>query len=683
MSFPAHLLGLGLALIGLLAPLPLAAVLAGGCRTGGPGLRLLALLTWWIALGMLEVLALGWCGLLSFPALLAMTLALAAAGTIAWWRADQARSRVRADLGHAWAHWRTAPGAERIALAVLAAVALVWLVALTVVPSDNYDSHMYQLPTVGEWLQHGWFARSEQWRHAPGYERSMFHYPGAWNAWYALVLGLGGHERWAWLPNLLAWALYGAAVRALARQAGATATPATLAAALALCMPVAGVALASAHNDLPLAAVWLAGVVAAVTAGRSRETAWMVLTILLIGLALGIKPNGLGAAGCAVVAFFAVRRISPGTPVWTGLWAALTLALLIAVPWYLRNALQTGNPLGFLRLRLLGFELPGTIDAAYIAQTTLLHNFHPRNPHHWGWLGASVGVYLGLAWIGLLLPLLRWQQWHRGIVGLLALCALLGWAWLASPWSGKHAHDQTLSFWMGQQLRYTFALWGALAALAAAVARPAPWLWRIQLLGLWGSVLATTWITSMRPAAPWLIALITLLFAVLILRGKRPWRRWLPMAVLLALALLPWLLRDWRQGVRNYWFMGAPSALARLDEDRPIAFWGTHQAWLLYGDRLRRRPVYLPLDGARDDAQLIALVRSSGCDYLAIGETWPPTPPEILDRLLALGVVQPLHGEAHAWGMKILRIIPRSEGRSAAVLIDDRPENDAESGKTQ
>jgi hypothetical protein len=665
MSFTSHLLGLVLALFAVLAPAPLAAVLAGAGRAGGPGLRLVALLAWWIALGVVQVLGLGWCGLLSAATLLATGSGLAVVGLAAWALAAAMRTRLVVDAGAAWERWRTAPARERVALAVLASVAVVWLVALTVVPSDNYDSHMYQLPTVAEWLQHGSVgARSEQWRHAPGYERSMFHYPGAWNAWYALVLGLGGHERWAYLPNLLAWALYGAAVRALARQAGAGATAATLAAALAACVPVAGVALASAHNDLPLAATWLAAVAAAVAAARSGEASWLALTGLLAGMAVGIKPNGLGACACAAAAYAAtLARTGRLSAAWAGarrgwpwLAAAALLAALIAVPWYVRNALETGNPLGFMRLHLLGRELPGTIDAAYVAQTTLLHNFHPGDLRHWGWLGASVGVYLGLAWLGLLLPLARWSGWHRGLAGLLALAAVLGWAWIAGPWSAKHAHDETITFWMGQQLRYTFALWGVVAALAAAATRPTSWVERAQVLALWGSVLATIWISAMRPATPLLWVAVTVVFAVLIRRGRGPCRRWLPALALLALAILPWALRDWRQGLRNWYFFGAPSALARLD-DGPIAFWGTHQAWLLYGDRLRRHPLWLPLDAAADDAALAAMVRGSGCDHLAIGETWPPTPPAIIDRLLALGVVEQVHGEPHAWGMKIFRIV--------------------------
>jgi len=656
------LVGVGFA---LLAPVPLAAALAGCGRSDGPGLRVIALIGWWMALGMTMVLALGWNGTLSSPLLYGMSGVVILIGVIAWSLMAESRARISADINTAWDHWHSALAAERIALAVMTAVAVVWLVALTVVPSDNYDSHMYQLPTAAEWLQHGWMARSEQWRHAPSYERSMFHYPGAWNAWYALVLGMGGHERWVFVPNMLPWALYAAAVRSLARQAGATSSAATLAAALAVSVPVAGFALASAHNDLALAAVWLASIVSAITAARNRESSWLALTVLLVGMAIGIKPNGVAAGACALAAYVVVRwHHRRHAPLMTASWwqaggwllGATLLAALIALPWYIRNALETGNPLGFLQFSVLGHDFLGTIDAAYIAKTTLEQNFHATDIHHWGWLGASVGVYLGLAWLGLLAPLGCWRQWHRGILGLLILTAVLGWAWIAGPWSAKHAHDDTLSFWMGQQLRYTFTVWGVVAALAAAVAGPSLWRERAQVLLLWGSVLATTWISTMRPAAPWLMALITVVFAVMILRGRRPWRRGLIALVVASLAIVPWVLRDWRQGVRNYWYFGAPSALARLD-DRPIVFWATHQAWLLYGDQVQRRPIYLPLDTAQSDAELAAMVRDSGCEHLAIGETWPPTPPMILDRLIALGVVEPVHLEAHDWGMKILRIL--------------------------
>ena len=104
-----------------------------------------------------------------------------------------------------------------------------------------------------------------------------------------------------------------------------------------------------------------------------------------------------------------------------------------------------------------------------------------------------------------------------------------------------------------------------------------------------------------------------------------------------------------------YW--GAPSALAALP-DQPIAFWGSHQSWLLYGDRQRRPVRHVALDRCADYAALRAAVLESGCAHLAIGETWPPSPAQPVEWIAAHPEdFAPVHGQAGIWGMKIWRIV--------------------------
>ena len=138
------------------------------------------------------------------------------------------------------------------------------------------------------------------------------------------------------------------------------------------------------------------------------------------------------------------------------------------------------------------------------------------------------------------------------------------------------------------------------------------------------------------------------------------WRlRWAVGGVAALLILAPWPLDAWRRAQRDAWFWGAPSALAALPEDAPISFWGSHQSWLLYGERGRRAVRYVDAGRCRDDAELCAAVLVSGCAYFAIGETWPPSSPEPEAWIAAHPErFRLIHGEPGRWGMKLWRVLP-------------------------
>lgn len=667
MTFPEHLLGCLLLALAALAPLPLAGLVAAALRPRAAGLRLLAGVVAWTMIQSLIVVGLGWCGMLGRPALVAAQVAILAVGM--WrWRRSTARGGLVADLAASLRGAAAWPIAERALLAVAATVGVVALLAQPLVPSGNYDTHMYQLPMAAEWLQHGTVqARQAQWEGSATFERGMLHYPGAWNALNALAIALGGHERWALLPSLLAAAMYALAIRALALAAGAARGPALAAAVLALTLPLTAISLHAAHVDLALGAVLLAGLVFALEAGRGGCAVALALALALAGLAPGIKQSGPAAAALIVLtALAALRRrrrraalVADLRARWPALLPALTVATVLGASWYVRNWIETGNPTGFVRLRLLGIELPGTIDAAYIARTDLRHALRLGDPTHL-WLLARVGLfYLGPPAIALLAPLARlpwrWRGRGQAVLGLGLLALALVWMHLASPWSGKHAHDPDLGWWMGQQLRYTFALWGVLGALAALLAPASPRWLGVQAVVAGLSACALPFFAL--PTA-WSSAVVaSALTLILALRWR--WRpRWalVPLGVLLAVA--PWALAPWRQAQRDAWFWGAPSALAALPEAAPIAFWGSHQSWLLYGERARRPVRHVDASRCRDYAELRAAVLATGCDHLAIGETWPPSPAAPTEWIAAHPEDFALvHGDAGRWGMKIWRVL--------------------------
>ena len=668
MTILDHLCGCLLLALAIIAPLPLAALTASGLRTRDNGTRLLAVLVAWILIQSLIVVSLGWCGVLGRGTLITVEVALLILGVIGWRRAPGGRALL-SDLHtslHAVPAW---PIAERALLAVAVSAGVLALLAQPLIPSGNYDTQMYQLPMAAEWLQHGTVqARQEQWQGSTTFERGMLYYPGAWNALNALALALGGHERWALLPSLLAWAVYGLAIRALARAAGAARGPALAAAVLALVLPLTGISLQAAHVDLALGAVLLAGVVFALDAGKAGCAVAMAIAIALAGFAPGIKQSGPATA--ALIAFAGgialLRRercAALGVDLrrrWPALLPALVVVGVLGASWYVRNWIETGNPTGFVRLRLFGHELPGTIDAAFIAATNLRHAFRLGDPAHWSLLGLVGLFYLGLPAIAMLAPLVRLPWAGRGrvkpVLGLGLLAFALAWMHIAGPWSGKHAHDADLSWWLGQQLRYGFALCGVLAALGAVLAPAGPrWLSAqaivagLAMCALPFFCLLTAWANSC--VASGLVLIVALLWR---------WRlRWAVGGVAALLVLTPWPLDAWRRAQRDAWFWGAPSALAALPEDAPIAFWGSHQSWLLYGERGRRAVRYVDAGRCRDDAELCAAVLVSGCAYFAIGETWPPSSPEPEAWIAAHPErFRLIHGEPGRWGMKLWRVLP-------------------------
>lgn len=670
---PAYCLGL-LALLGAaLAPLPLATVIAGRL-TGGIGARITALLAVWLLAHGTLVTGLGWARILDGTALLIGYGVLLLTGLALLGRRPDAARGVGAALA-TLARWRTWPLPERLLAAGVGAALIVAAFALPIVPCANWDTLMYQLPVVAEWLQHGSIhARPAQWWQSWDFDRGILFYPGAWNAQYGWTLALGGHERFAVLPNLVVWLLYGAAIRQLARQAGAAAAPATAAAALAMVLPIAAIAVHSAHNDLPLGALTLATLACAIEARRRSDPGWAALAIALAGLVAGTKQTGVYLAPLALLPLLAALAQRPRRrdllarlpPRWPGLALALALFALLGVAWYVRNLIETGNPTGFVRMSLPGHELPGVIDAAYIRRTDLLHAFDLRRPDHW-WLVVRVGLYyLGLPALLLLLPLLGvrrlWRERRPVLLAFAALAAVLAWTYLTGPWSGKHAFDPDLSWWMGQQLRYTFALWGVLAALAAAAAPAWRWLVPAQALGVAAAACALPYFGPMHEWK-WTIPATGVVLILVLLPERLPRLRPLWTRVMLPLGIAtwlvaPWLLREWRHGGWNAFLWNVPSALRRLDpEARPIAAALTHQAWVLYGADGRRPVRHLPLERCTSDDAIRAMLRDSGCTLLAVGETWPPMPRRVIDFLAAHPDEFPcVHGNPAEWGMDIFRI---------------------------
>ncbi len=649
------------------APAPLAIVLASRVQAGLAA-RTTAGLALYLVLQALAVVGPGAVLGLSLPHVLLGEALLLLPCCLPGVRFD-CRAAVQAwhDQLHAYLLATTTP--ERVALAVILAAGVGAGAAMILAPSTDYDTWMYQLPQIAEWKQHGLAASQEQWQEAPNYARGIMYYPGDWTALSWLAMATVGGDVLALTPNLAGWLLLGIATAAIARSLQASRAGALAAMAMVMTLPMAGSNLDSAHVDLGQGAIdaALLSLILTVAESGCRSAGW--IAVATAGLLAGTKMSGLPELGIAALLALGLRawpRSGQRPQLGLALIAGASLALLGAW-WYVRNVLITGNPTGFVASRL--FHWPGVIDAAYIRSTSLLHTFHPGRPGHWRLLAETLLAYAGPLVVAGPLALACCRAWTRNRRALLVFAVLLLQIvlYLDGPWSGKHALDPDLSWWMGQQLRYTWTIWALLAALAASAGGrwASPWLFVVLALA---QTAYLPWVTGC-----WYLAAPA---AALALLAAWWWRRSFPPprlrfarlmgGCLLALLLLTAVGTPLRSMLLDRRGWGVPRFLAsHCQEGEPIAYWGSHLSWLLYGEDQTRPVLFIELGtwqhaDTNPAARTIAdLLLGRGARYLALGPRWMEFPsagyrviddhPESFKRVL---------GDPPVWGMCIYRILP-------------------------
>ncbi len=223
--------------------------------------------------------------------------------------------------------------------AFLAASAAGVAHAQNLTPVMASDALTYHFPAAVRWLQTGRLALFETWFFNPANAYSPLA-GSAFVAWWIAPVGNDVLAKYVQAPALLL--VFFAALR-LARAVGARpALAAILALALALARPFIRQSTIE-KDDLYLAAFF-----ACVVAGCSRDRLADRggLATLRLAAALGLL---LATKYTALLALPALLFLIDAAP--RARWplrrylAAAGLVLLIAGPWYLRNALLTGNPL--------------------------------------------------------------------------------------------------------------------------------------------------------------------------------------------------------------------------------------------------------------------------------------------------------------------------------------------------
>ncbi len=328
--------------------------------------------------------------------------------------------------------------AERVAAAIALVIAASAFARLAGRAITEQDSLMYHLPAVATWIQAGTFVPIQN---------AGAYYPYTFEAIAALFTLPFGEDFLVAFPSWAAWMLFGLGIYCLAIDVGARWDAAFAAVLLALTAPLVRSQVPSLHVDLRVGGVFLAGIHAAAS---PRSTSRLLLLGSCTALLVGTKTSGIVYAGLLVLTATAVSaRQSPPTserdqrPHWTTVAVVAAGALGIAVFWYARNVVVTGNPLGDVEVRLGQlFVFPGSTTPSQLRRTTLLALFDWSDAAHRRILLHAAGDHLGLAFgalvtIGIILGPSAVRHGRRGaLVGIASLGAATAFIYWSTPFSG-------------------------------------------------------------------------------------------------------------------------------------------------------------------------------------------------------------------------------------------------------
>jgi hypothetical protein len=420
-------------------------------------------------------------------------LALGLAGGVAAWLALGRPPPPSPGLALAQA-WATLRHPAIFVLAVAVALGALYVGALALfTPANDWDALAYHLARADLWRQEqglGFVDAAQDWRinlNPPNAEIGQL-----------ATMALAGGDRYAALPQFLAWAALALAVAGLARRIGLGTREAAFGALAFATLPVVAVQASGALNDLVVASFLAAAAYFALGTGIGS----LALFALAVGLALGTKFTAL--VGLPAIALVALVGKPPRR------WPALLLAGLAGVAlgsaWYLVNAAETG--------RLDG-------DAPDISG---------QRAEHTPSAVTTTALRFALSFVDM-----SGAPFPTSLLFLVPAGALA----VVAAWTYRGSRVRAIS------------LAGAAALTAAVVAMPALWdvgrravyragllLDRRDLLEVFGWGLNT----KAEPTLSWYGPLATLLLAVGTVAAVLAWRRGRLPAVALALAAGPWLL---------------------------------------------------------------------------------------------------------------------------------------------
>ncbi len=394
-------------------------------------------------------------------------------------------------------------------------------------------------------------------------------------------------------------------------------------------MPITREHVDTMHVDLPLGALFMAGVYFALASETAETPLFCSLCVATAGMAAAVKTTGLlyGAFLVATLAVSSGRAAATGRGRWRyGVLAAAGVAA--GAFWYVRNAIELGNPLGYVRVGIGPFVLPGIIDPAWLRRTSVASVFDPTRGEHWRIMLGAIRHELGLPFllvvlsaIGLLLA--GRQRERRRLAIVTALIVLTGAVYCMTPFGGTIAPPPRaqLSAWTGQAFRYAFPLLGVLSAVSALGIATVPASERavasvpvlLVIAGLMSAVLACA------------VALLAGAVALhrLLRRMDRRRRAAIGSLVLcLAVSLGTYWLRFRRDAERVRAYGGAGGFIsAHLGPGDAVASVLSHRSYLFYGKDFRNDVVYLPASLTVDE--WLAALRRARVSLVAVGPLRP------------------------------------------------------------
>ncbi len=364
-----------------------------------------------------------------------------------------------------------------VLILAIAAAAVAWqlLVAL-VLPPFAYDALTYHLTTVADWIQHGSLHRTDL-------SLCCSAYPFNADLMFAWPMLLAGSDALVDTVQIGFLALGASAVAGIARSAGLDLKVALAAAALFAMTPIVLTQSSTNFVDIIVTAWALAAVHAMVRFWATGDLHRLVPAALATGLVLGTKGTGLVWAVVLAVTIIVVlaaprhRSTLTARPL-VGVGALLVTCLALGSFWYIRNLIDTGNPLHPFRVEVAGttlFEGPlrvsevltvppgGANDAApisvarsWVADVTFWrhgsYNYQERagglGPL-WPWLGLPLlaglsissirkrnPLVLALIVVGAVFALQPYRWWSRFTIQLAALgaIAIAAAAWWPRRW---------------------------------------------------------------------------------------------------------------------------------------------------------------------------------------------------------------------------------------------------------